>query len=145
MGDKKTKKIDLFSFFYKYFIKTCTQTRGDNTEFFLIKNVFQGMLNIFYILSERVAFLSGIIRDMSSKKSSNLTPTRSLLECAWILSPIYPTDLVVCVLEVRLDVGPLLHQLGHTLLVLLLKPTLSLKIYYFTEKKMDTQYFSRCL
>ena len=40
-GDNKNRQF--FSFFYNYFIRTYTHSRGDNTE----KKVFQVMLNIF--------------------------------------------------------------------------------------------------
>ena len=48
-------------FLFKYFSRTCTQTRGDQQKMILIKNVFQGMLNNFDILSKRKksTFLSG--------------------------------------------------------------------------------------
>ena len=44
----------LFLLQKKYFIRYCTQTRGDNT-----KNGFDKMLNIFYICQKKVYFFNG--------------------------------------------------------------------------------------
>ena len=55
LGDKK---VNFFLLLYKYFNRTCTQTRGDNIENCLNKKGFKGMLNIFYILSE-ISFKGG--------------------------------------------------------------------------------------
>ena len=44
------------SLFYKYFFKNCTQTGVAIQKNFLIKKVFQGMLSIFYILTEKKSF-----------------------------------------------------------------------------------------
>ena len=51
LAEKKIKVV-FFLLFYKYFIRTCTH-RGDIQKIVLMKNVFQGMLNIFTLCPKK--------------------------------------------------------------------------------------------
>ena len=54
--DKKIKKQFFSPFYTNNLLEPILKTTGDNTEKLFNKNVFQGMLNIFYILPD---FLAG--------------------------------------------------------------------------------------
>ena len=58
LGEKEKKIVDFFHLFHKYFIRTCTQTRGDYTEFFLVrKKGFLGHAEYFLIsFSEKIDY-----------------------------------------------------------------------------------------
>ena len=65
------KKVDiLFPFFYEYFIKTCIQTRRDNTYMFLYLRFFRACWIFFtFVWKSRL-----LIGDMSSIKLSFFLP-----------------------------------------------------------------------
>ena len=90
LGDKKRKKSIFFSFFYKYFIGTCTQNRGDNTE---EKNSIKGCSGHaeYYLplvlISGRGVDPPPLIRDMSPKNMCSIFFTPSLFRSILYTSP----------------------------------------------------------